>query len=120
MNAGDEKERVFTLHRIAHLPDAINLVLSQFAAAASVDEALAAADTTAVPAQNLVVGDADGRIAWRILGALPASPARCRPERPVENADHADCPPWPATTRGHPEIPSPQMDRLGTGNAGEG
>lgn len=116
-HAGDEDERVLTLRWVAHLPDAINLGLSQFAAAASVDEALAAADTTAVPAQNLVVGDADGRIAWRILGVLPARATGCRPERPMENADYAACPPWPATTRGHPVIRSPQMDRLWTANA---
>src|SRR6185312_13377602 len=51
----------------AHLPGAINLGLGDIARAGNLAQALAAADRTAIPTQNMIVADSRGRIAWRLL-----------------------------------------------------
>ncbi len=59
-----------SLRWTAHLPGAINLGITRLATASNLDDALAIARSTAVPTQNLVIGDADGQIAWQLLGPL--------------------------------------------------
>lgn len=56
---------------IAHDPDAVNLELTKLARARTVDEALALAPSCGMPAQNLVVADADGRVGWTVIGRVP-------------------------------------------------
>ena len=53
----------------AHLPGALNFGLSHFARAGSLDEALAFANATAVPGQNLVIGDRSYS-SWSLRGWL--------------------------------------------------
>jgi penicillin amidase len=55
----------------AHHPAAVNLGLLRFEAASDVGLALRIAETTGMPAQNLIVGDAQGAIGWTVIGALP-------------------------------------------------
>ncbi|WP_296943817.1 penicillin acylase family protein [uncultured Massilia sp.] len=66
--AGDA---VYAVHWVAHAPDAVNLEHLKLEAAVTLDEALAAAAADGIPAQNIVLGDARGNIAWTIAGALP-------------------------------------------------
>ncbi|MDQ3494435.1 MAG: penicillin acylase family protein, partial [Pseudomonadota bacterium] len=66
----------------AHLPGALDFGLLDFAHAGSLQALFAAADHAALPAQNLLAGDRDGRIGWRLLGPMPAG-TRCDFERPV-------------------------------------
>ncbi|GAB3423228.1 penicillin acylase family protein [Massilia agilis] len=63
--------KAYALHWIAHDPAAINLNHRKLEAAASVDEALAIANTDGIPAQNFVAGDDRGNIGWTIAGILP-------------------------------------------------
>src|SRR5262249_4714632 len=51
--------------------DAVNLGLMRLETAVNVEEALKAAPRAGTPAQNLVVADANGHIAWTILGRVP-------------------------------------------------
>ncbi len=65
------------LRWVAHLPGALNFGLADLATVADLDAALAVADRVAMPTQNLVVGDRAGRIAWRLLGPIPARGTGC-------------------------------------------
>ena len=75
--------RLLSLRWTAHLPNAVNLGLAGLAGVDNLDAALALADRTAIPTQNLVIGDSGGRIAWRLLGPLPVRAAGCSPTAPA-------------------------------------
>lgn len=107
----------------AHLPGALNLGLAQLQRAGSVEQALQAARTVAMPVQNLVVGDRAGKIAWRLLGPIPEREGSCATDALAENAD-ADgralqvptCPPWAIQTADAPDLVAPPSGRLWTAN----
>ncbi|MET0328994.1 MAG: penicillin acylase family protein [Luteimonas sp.] len=106
----------------AHLPGALNFGLAEFAHARDLDDALAIADRTATPTQNLVVGDRAGRIAWRLLGPIPVRDAGCdgRTVSQPSTAGAADanrCAPWTIATDVSPLRRSPDTDRLWTANS---
>lgn len=118
--------RVLSLRWTAHLPGSINLGLTGFARAGNLDAALAVSDRTAVPTQNLVIGDRGGRIAWRLLGPVPVRAPGCDPTAPSVPAPSpgqpaadiaAACPPWHFATDASPAAGSPAFDRLWTANA---
>jgi penicillin G amidase len=56
---------------VAHEAEAVDLGLVGMETAANVGEALAVAHRSGAPAQNLVVADDAGHIAWTLLGRLP-------------------------------------------------
>jgi penicillin G amidase len=110
--------RVLALRWVAHQPGSINFGLAGFAHARDLDDALALADRSATPTQNLVVGDADGRIAWRLLGPLPVRGEGCPARELVAGeAGALPCTPWPIRTDASPLARSPGQDRLWTANA---
>lgn len=135
--------QVLSLRWTAHLPGSLDLGLMQFAYAGSVDDVLAQADRAAIPTQNLVVGDAGGGTAWRLLGPLPARDGDCRPrfpadahapqpaaagvpdatparaavDRPPPSDAAPPCAPWPNAADATPVVRSPAADRLWTANA---
>jgi len=59
------------LARTAHRPEATNLRQLDLETASSVAQALIVANESGIPAQNFVVADRDGHIAWTIIGKLP-------------------------------------------------
>ena len=61
----------------AHLPGSLNLEVLEFARATSLEDVMGTADRIGLPAQNLVVGDSSGRIAWRLLGPVPQRDGDC-------------------------------------------
>jgi penicillin amidase len=61
----------FALRWIAHLPGAIDLHLLDLETATNVDQALAIAAVCGTPAQNFLVGDRRGKLAWSLIGPLP-------------------------------------------------
>lgn len=108
---------VLSLRWTAHLPGAVNLGVTRLAVARDLDDALRIADTTALPTQNLVIGDAGGRIAWRLLGPIPQRDPGCSTPTSVQGATQAvACPPWPASTGASVTLASPSIDRLWTAN----
>lgn len=109
--------RVLSLRWTAHLPGAINLGLLALARTTDVEQALVMAREMALPAQNLVIGDINGRIAWRLLGPLPMRGAGCDGTVPVSTTGPGACAPWQASTRHGPTIASPTADRIWTANA---
>lgn len=71
------------LRWVAHLPESMNLGLSDMAKAQDIDQALAAAQKTGMPAQNLLVVDRQGRMAWALIGPIPARIEGYDPAQPV-------------------------------------
>lgn len=63
--------RTLALRWAAHDPEAINFGLSAMADARTVNEALGIAHRAGVPAQNFLVGDRAGHVAWTIIGRVP-------------------------------------------------
>lgn len=117
----------------AHLPGALNLELSRLARAADLSQALQVADRVAMPAQNLVAGDASGRIAWRLMGGRPDRQGSCRPDAmpgdpnvagptnsPVATEQSqvatAACQPWGPRLDRAPSYSDPADGRLWTAN----
>ena len=120
------------LRWVAQLPGSINFRLADFAIAKDLQSALATADQMATPAQNLVIGDASGRIAWRIAGPLPSRDASCdtrtlihdtpapgtaSTSTSLENPAPAPCRPWSISTTVTPVLTDPGNHRLWTANA---
>ncbi|MFN7979465.1 MAG: penicillin acylase family protein [Vicinamibacterales bacterium] len=69
--ARDRRGRDLALRWVAHDPAVIAGDPIRVADARTVDEAVAAAPGASAPAQNIVVGDRDGHIAWTIYGTMP-------------------------------------------------
>lgn len=67
----DRSRQTLALRWVAHDPAAFNLRLLDMADARTVEDALAIAHGCGVPAQNFVVGDRSGAIAWTIIGRVP-------------------------------------------------
>ena len=63
--------RSYALRWIAHDPAALNMNHLRLESVANVDDALAAAASNGIPAQNFVAGDVHGNIGWTIAGLLP-------------------------------------------------
>lgn len=55
----------------AHHPEAVNFGMLRLENAKTVDEAVAIANASGPPAQNFVVADSSGRVAWTIIGRMP-------------------------------------------------
>ena len=56
----------------AHRAGAVNMELANLELAETVAEAVAIAQRAGIPAQNFIVGDRQGKIAWTIAGRIPA------------------------------------------------
>lgn len=106
---------VLTLRWSAHLPGAVNLGITRLSEARDVDDALRIADRIAIPTQNLMVADRDGRIAWRLLGPIPSRATGCQAAA-VDMRSSVACPPWPTTTDTAPTLPGSANPRLWTAN----
>jgi penicillin G amidase len=112
--AHDRSGDAFALRWTAQLPGALNLGLSRLALARDIPDALARVDSAALPAQNLAIADAEGRIAWHIAGSLPQREPGCQDTaRATQPAPR--CKPWSLADSGPTLAPLPG-DRLWTAN----
>ncbi|UCF66594.1 MAG: penicillin acylase family protein [Acidobacteriota bacterium] len=104
------------LRWVAHDPAGVNLGLSGLETASSLDEALTVAASAGIPAQNLIVADASGRIGWTIAGPIPRR-VGCDGSRPSAWAD-GSCR-WDGYLKAeeYPRIVDPPEGRLWTANA---
>ena len=67
----DHQGRQRALHWVAHQPHAVNLGPLALETADTLETALDAANRAGMPAQNILLAGADGRIAWTIAGPIP-------------------------------------------------
>ena len=63
--------KLYAIHWVAHAAGALNLNPQRLEEANTLAEALDAAATIGIPAQNMVAGDDKGNIGWTIAGLLP-------------------------------------------------
>ncbi|MGH9458804.1 MAG: penicillin acylase family protein [Thermoanaerobaculia bacterium] len=110
----DHEGRPRSLRWVAHEIRGANMNMIGLERAATVEEAMAVANGVGIPAQNFVVGDSSGRIAWTIAGAIPHRPAGVDGRLPM--------PPEGAWTdwldpSEYPRIVDPPEGRIWTANA---
>ncbi len=67
----DHRGRLRSLRWLAHLPEAVNLDISGLERARDVEEAVRLAPTIGIPPQNVMLADAEGAVAWTIMGRIP-------------------------------------------------
>ncbi|QDH70615.1 penicillin acylase family protein [Marilutibacter alkalisoli] len=121
----DDKGNRLALRWVAHLPGSLTMELARFAETGTVNAALRLADDIAIPAQNLLVGDAHGRIAWRLLGPLPDRGEHCIASPRDTAGRSADtllgdleaCPPWALAASTGVSVSGPGTARLWTANS---
>jgi penicillin amidase len=68
---GPEQGRYQVLRWIAHDPAATNLRLMEMETARTTAEAVAIAHRSGLPNENMIIADADGAVAWTIIGLVP-------------------------------------------------
>ena len=109
--------QAYALRWVAHDPEGMNLRLMHMETAASVDDGVKAAVGAGMPAQNLVLADASGRIAWTVIGAMPRRTGGEDMDLPQDWSDGRSR--WqgylPAAEQ--PRIVDPADGRLWTANA---
>ncbi|HWS25644.1 MAG TPA: penicillin acylase family protein, partial [Xanthomonadales bacterium] len=101
----------------AHHARGVNTELSGLEAADTIEQALAVARATGMPAQNLLLGSADGRIAWTVIGPIPRRAGGSDPRFPIDAAS-ADSG-WQGWYSGSdiPSVVDPPSGRLWSANA---
>lgn len=119
----------------AQVPGSINLALAQLPNLTTAAQALAHSQRIAIPAQNLLIGDAAGHIGWRITGSLPDLRGWCgwdrvapvdapgsidaREAEPFAQANHVPiepCHAWDVSGAIAPTLLDPPSSRLWTAN----
>ncbi len=112
----DHRGRERALRWIAHDAEVLAQSVDRFTFGRDTESALRLAARTAIPGQNLVVGDRDGRIGWTLAGTLPVRKGFSG-ELPVSWADGTRrWDGWLSIDR-HPRILDPPSGRLWTANA---
>ncbi|HEY1130625.1 MAG TPA: penicillin acylase family protein [Roseateles sp.] len=109
--------QAYVLRWVAHDREGMNLRLMNMETAANVDEAVQLAVGAGMPAQNLLVADAGGRIAWTVVGAMPRRTGGEDMDRPQDWSDGR--PRWQGWlgTAEQPRIVDPADGRLWTANS---
>ncbi|MCG8276026.1 penicillin acylase family protein [Stenotrophomonas sp. NLF4-10] len=103
---------LLALRWVAQLPGAVRLDFADMATAADLDDALAVADRSGIPAQNLMLADSHGRIAWRLIGARPDRGEGCATGAIADR----HCAPWAIRSDDAPSLIDPPDHRLWTAN----
>lgn len=117
--ASDEPDgSALALRWTAQLPGSLNFGLLDLVHADGLDDALRIAREAGVPAQNMLLGDANGRIAWRLVGRIPVRVGGCDPKAPLRPLDGCDWAGWHASDAPlQPELVDPPSGRLWSANA---
>jgi penicillin amidase len=110
-----DEDASLALRWTAQLPGSLNFGLADMAVAGNLDAGLAVADLAGIPAQNLVIGDSSGRIAWRITAQMPERAGDCAPSAPLQVGDACRWAGWLAPTE-NPSVVDPPDGRLWTAN----
>lgn len=106
--------RPYAVRWVAHDPEGYAPGFLALESTNNVDEALAAAQRSGIPAQNFVVADADGHIAWTIMGRMPR-----RVRDATVSSVSAEGPAWDGwlNPEEYPVVRTPATGRLWTANS---
>jgi penicillin G amidase len=113
---GDE----LALSWVAHAPGALSTKIFSLANINNNDEALALFQQSGMPHQNAVFGDSTGKIAWKLTGLQKYWEPGCVRTDPLDSKapEDAACFAAPQVQNYlHPQIVSPDSNRLWTANA---
>ncbi|MBS0556006.1 MAG: penicillin acylase family protein, partial [Proteobacteria bacterium] len=95
----------------------INMQFARMDTAETVDEAVEIANSAGMPAQNFMVGDRAGNIAWTIAGKIPKREGACDPLLPCDwSAPNTGWDGWLAPAD-YPRLANPPAQRIWTANA---
>jgi penicillin G amidase len=110
-----QNDQQYALNWIAHRPGAINPNVMLMMFAKTVDEAIAIAQQSGLPHQNLLVVDTAGKLAWTIAGRMPKqtqqNSQRASWAKPEDITSE-----W-LPTADYPAIKNPKDARLWTANS---
>jgi len=103
----------------AHRTGAVNLDLTRFESARDAHEAVKIAPDVGIPAQNLIVGDKTGDIAWTIAGRVPARVGNFDFNLPLPASWEKGDSGWQgwAAPESYPRIINPADERIWNGNS---
>lgn len=107
----------YVLRWVAHDREGMNLRLMQLETAATVEEAVQRAAGVGVPAQNLLLADATGHIAWTVVGAMPRRVDVANMDIPQDWSDGRARWQGYLTAAEQPRIVDPADGRLWTANS---
>jgi len=109
--------KAYVLRWVAYDAEGMNLRLMHMETATNVDEAVQLAAGAGMPAQNLMLADAGGRIAWTVIGAIPKRVGGEDMDRPQDWSDgHSRWQGYLGATE-QPRLVDPADGRLWTANA---
>jgi penicillin amidase len=115
--AADHDGTPLALAWTAHRPGAVNMELALLEQAETVNEAIAIAQNSGIPAQNFIVGDREGEVGWTIAGRIPARVGDYDPTLPADwNAPGTGWNGW-LMPKQYPLIVNPAERRLWSANA---
>ncbi|MBS0487286.1 MAG: penicillin acylase family protein [Proteobacteria bacterium] len=98
-------------------PGGANMQFARMDTAETVDEAVDIANTAGMPAQNFIVGDRAGNIAWTIAGKIPKREGACDPLLPCDwSQANTGWNGWLAPAD-YPRLSNPPWQRIWTANA---
>ena len=98
-------------------PGGVNVEFARMDTAETVDEAMDIANAAGMPAQNFIVGDRAGNIAWTIAGRIPKRGGGCDPLLPCDwSKPDSGWNGWLVPTD-YPRLPNPPAQRIWTANA---
>ena len=99
----------------AQQPGALNMGLNQLATSTDLDSALGIMQRIGMPGQNLVIGDKNGRIAWRLTAQMPKRVGGCDKTAPIDPQTGCGWQGWLAGSE-NPVLIDPPSGRLWTAN----
>lgn len=112
----DHDEIPLALVWSAHQPGAANLELIKLEQTETINDAITIAHHSGIPAQNFIVGDNNGNIAWTIAGRIPRRTGNYDPMLPADwQYPNTGWTGW-LDTSNYPLILNPSSQRLWTAN----
>lgn len=115
--ASDHDGTPLALVWAAHQANSVNLDLINLEQVETVDNAIIVAQNAGIPAQNFIVGDRDGNIAWTIAGRIPLRIGQYNPSEPADWSEgNTGWRGWLESAK-YPLISNPPEQRLWNGNA---
>lgn len=108
---------LFAQSWLAYRADAVNLAWRDLETAASVAEAMEAANRIGTPTLAVVVGDCHGDAGWTLAGPLPRRAKGAGLSSPSSSSERNEDRHDAAQSRSYPRLRSPQFSRVWAANA---
>lgn len=103
----------YALKWVAHQDYAVNIQIADMAKMNSVEEGLALARKVRIPAQNMVIVDAQGSVAWQLTGAITSRTPQIRHALPAEEFSNA----WKQADLDPAHVINPENGKVWSANA---